>query len=73
MFIYPSMLQNKQDFFYSELRKLHARHPHDKLGVRVLRQELLRSSLKATKHFTRADWCKNFDVTFQGEQGQSLY
>ncbi|KAL0881242.1 hypothetical protein ABMA27_002339 [Loxostege sticticalis] len=61
--------KNKQDFFYSELRKLHARHPHDKLGVRVLRQELLRSSLKATKHFTRADWCKNFDVTFQGEQG----
>ncbi|XP_028158888.1 apoptosis-resistant E3 ubiquitin protein ligase 1 isoform X2 [Ostrinia furnacalis] len=61
--------KNKQDYFYSELRKLHARHPHDKLAVRVLRDQLLASSLKATKHFTRADWCKSFDVTFQGEQG----
>ncbi|KAI5633863.1 HECT-domain (ubiquitin-transferase) domain-containing protein [Phthorimaea operculella] len=61
--------KNKQDFFYSEIRKVHSRHPHDKIAIRVLRSELVRSSLKATKHFTVADWCKNFDVTFQGEQG----
>ncbi|XP_072939156.1 apoptosis-resistant E3 ubiquitin protein ligase 1 [Epargyreus clarus] len=61
--------KNKQDFFYSEIRKAHARHPHDKLAIRVLRSELVRSSLKATRHFTVADWCKNFDVSFQGEQG----
>ncbi|CAB3238824.1 unnamed protein product [Arctia plantaginis] len=60
---------NKQDFFYSEIRKAHSRHPHEKLAIRVLRSELVRSSLKATRHFTMADWCKNFDVTFQGEQG----
>ncbi|KAJ8730496.1 hypothetical protein PYW08_001909 [Mythimna loreyi] len=61
--------KNKQDFFYSEIRKAHARHPHEKLAIRVLRSELLRTSLKATRHFTVQDWCKNFDVTFQGEQG----
>nr|XP_049696667.1 apoptosis-resistant E3 ubiquitin protein ligase 1 isoform X4 [Helicoverpa armigera] len=61
--------KNKQDFFYSEIRKAHSRHPHDKLAIRVLRAELLRTSLKATRHFTVQDWCKNFDVTFQGEQG----
>ncbi|CAK1600534.1 unnamed protein product [Parnassius mnemosyne] len=61
--------KNKQEFFYSEMRKAHARYPHEKLSVRVLRTELLRSSLKATRHFTIADWCKNFDVSFQGEQG----
>uniref|UniRef100_A0A2A4K2U1 HECT-type E3 ubiquitin transferase n=1 Tax=Heliothis virescens TaxID=7102 RepID=A0A2A4K2U1_HELVI len=61
--------KNKQDFFYSEIRKAHARHPHEKLAIRVLRAELLRTSLKATRHFTVQDWCKNFDVTFQGEQG----
>ncbi|XP_068632769.1 apoptosis-resistant E3 ubiquitin protein ligase 1 [Battus philenor] len=61
--------KNKQDFFYSEIRKAHARHPHEKLPIRILRAELVRSSLKATRHFTVADWCKNFDITFQGEQG----
>ncbi|KAJ8721167.1 hypothetical protein PYW07_001942 [Mythimna separata] len=61
--------KNKQDFFYSEIRKAHSRHPHEKLAIRVLRSELLRTSLKATRHFTVQDWCKNFDVTFQGEQG----
>jgi apoptosis-resistant E3 ubiquitin protein ligase 1 len=64
--------QNKQEYFYSELRKLHARHPHDKLALRVLRADLVRSSLRATRHFSVADWCRNFDVTFQGEQGASI-
>ncbi|XP_039751062.1 apoptosis-resistant E3 ubiquitin protein ligase 1 isoform X1 [Pararge aegeria] len=61
--------KNKQDFFYSEVRKAHWRHPHEKLALRVARSELVRSSLKATKSFAIADWCKNFDVCFQGEQG----
>ncbi|XP_022814936.1 apoptosis-resistant E3 ubiquitin protein ligase 1 isoform X2 [Spodoptera litura] len=61
--------KNKQDFFYSEIRKAHSRHPHEKLAIRVVRSELLRSSLKATRHFAVQDWCKNFDITFQGEQG----
>ncbi|KAH9640015.1 hypothetical protein HF086_008110 [Spodoptera exigua] len=61
--------KNKQDFFYSEIRKAHSRYPHEKLAIRVVRSELLRSSLKATRHFTVQDWCKNFDITFQGEQG----
>lgn len=61
--------KNKQEFFYSELRKAHSRHPHEKLALRVARHQLVASSLKATKHLTLPDWCKNFDITFQGEQG----
>ncbi|XP_022116720.1 apoptosis-resistant E3 ubiquitin protein ligase 1 [Pieris rapae] len=61
--------KNKQEFFYSEMRTAHSRHPHDKIALRVRRDDLVRSSLKATKHFTLADWCKNFDVAFHGEQG----
>ncbi|KAG7305871.1 hypothetical protein JYU34_008414 [Plutella xylostella] len=61
--------KNKQDYFYSEVRKVHARHPHDKIAIRVSRAALLASSLKATKHLSMQDWCKNFDVSFQGEQG----
>ncbi|KOB76008.1 putative ubiquitin-protein ligase [Operophtera brumata] len=39
------------------------------MTLRVARDDLVASSLKATRHFSVADWCKNFDVTFQGEQG----
>lgn len=61
--------KNKQDYFYSEVRKCHSRHPHDKLSLRVTREQLLVTSLKATRQLTQADWCKNFDVCFVGEQG----
>ncbi|KOB76009.1 Uncharacterized protein OBRU01_06505, partial [Operophtera brumata] len=49
--------------------KVHVRHAHDKMTLRVARDDLVASSLKATRQFSVADWCKNFDVTFQGEQG----
>ncbi|KOB76010.1 putative ubiquitin-protein ligase [Operophtera brumata] len=39
------------------------------MTLRVARDDLVASSLKATRHFSVAGWCKNFDVTFQGEQG----
>lgn len=25
--------------------------------------------MKATKGFSVSDWCRNFEITFQGEQG----
>ncbi|XP_026463622.1 apoptosis-resistant E3 ubiquitin protein ligase 1 [Ctenocephalides felis] len=61
--------KDKQDFFYHEVRKAHSRHHHEKLALRVSRTRLLHSSMKATKGFSTADWCRNFEVTFQGEQG----
>lgn len=33
------------------------------------REKILESSMKATKGFSVSDWCGNFEVTFQGEQG----
>lgn len=28
-------------------------------------------SMKAAKGFSVSDWCRNFDITFQGEQGKA--
>lgn len=61
--------KDKQDFFYHEVRKYHAHFYHEKLSLKVNREKILESSLKATKGFSIADWCGNFEVTFQGEQG----
>ncbi|XP_076250945.1 apoptosis-resistant E3 ubiquitin protein ligase 1 isoform X1 [Rhynchophorus ferrugineus] len=61
--------KDKQDFFYHEVRKYHQKHYHEKLAMRVTREKLLESSIKATKNFSVSDWCKNFEITFQGEQG----
>ncbi|CAB3359356.1 Hypothetical predicted protein [Cloeon dipterum] len=61
--------KDKQDFFYHEVRKFHQKHYHDKLPMKINREKLLESSMKATKGFSVADWCRNFELTFQGEQG----
>ncbi|KAJ8964885.1 hypothetical protein NQ314_004549, partial [Rhamnusium bicolor] len=61
--------KDKQDFFYHEVRKFHQKHYHEKLSMKVNREKLLESSMKATKNFSVSDWCRNFEVTFQGEQG----
>ncbi|XP_074103337.1 apoptosis-resistant E3 ubiquitin protein ligase 1 isoform X2 [Cotesia typhae] len=60
---------DKQDFFYHEVRKHHQKHYHEKLTIKVQRDKLLESSMKATKSFSISDWCRNFEITFQGEQG----
>ncbi|GAB6024585.1 hypothetical protein CHUAL_009733 [Chamberlinius hualienensis] len=61
--------KDKRDFFYHEVRKFHSKRYHEKLVVRVQRDDLLSSSMKASKGFTIVDWCKNFEITFIGEQG----
>nr|CAH7730434.1 unnamed protein product [Callosobruchus chinensis] len=61
--------KDKQDFFYHEVRKFHQKHYHEKLSMKVNREKLLDSSMKATKNFSVSDWCRNFEVSFQGEQG----
>ncbi|XP_043473097.1 apoptosis-resistant E3 ubiquitin protein ligase 1 isoform X1 [Leptopilina heterotoma] len=60
---------DKQDFFYHEVRKHHQKHYHEKLSMKIQREKLLESSMKATKGFSVSDWCRNFEITFQGEQG----
>ncbi|XP_310176.3 apoptosis-resistant E3 ubiquitin protein ligase 1 isoform X2 [Anopheles gambiae] len=61
--------KDKQDFFYHEVRKFHSNYYHEKLSLKVQRDKILESSMKATKNFSVSDWCGNFEVTFQGEQG----
>ncbi|KFM69498.1 hypothetical protein X975_06284, partial [Stegodyphus mimosarum] len=61
--------KDKQDFFYHEVRKYHQKHFHDKLPLKVSREYILESSIKETKSFSVSDWCKNFEITFVGEEG----
>jgi len=61
--------KDKQDFFYHEVRKFHASYYHEKMALKVQREKILESSMKAAKGFSVSDWCGNFEVTFQGEQG----
>lgn len=82
--------KDKQDFFYHEVRKFHSNYYHEKLALKVQREKILESSMKATKNFSGekeqqvyrqvkiaqifsfvvSDWCGNFEVIFQGEQGK---
>ncbi|KAL3213907.1 hypothetical protein MRX96_007313 [Rhipicephalus microplus] len=61
--------KDKLEFFHYEVRKLHQKHYHDKLQLKVSRDKILDSSMKATKNFNTSDWCKSFEITFVGEQG----
>ena len=54
---------------HSQVRKFHSNYYHEKLSLKVQRDKILESSMKATKNFSVSDWCGNFEVTFQGEQG----
>ncbi|KAI1295618.1 Apoptosis-resistant E3 ubiquitin protein ligase 1 [Halotydeus destructor] len=60
--------KDKQDFFYHEIRKLHQKHFHDRTLIKVQRDRLLESSMKTTKGFGVADWCKSFEINFYGEE-----
>ncbi|KAL1434988.1 hypothetical protein MTO96_001543 [Rhipicephalus appendiculatus] len=49
--------KDKLEFFHYEVRKLHQKHYHDKLQLKVSRDKILDSSMKATKNFsTSLDW-----------------
>jgi hypothetical protein len=51
--------KDKQDFFYHEVRKFHANYYHEKLSLKVLREKILESSMKATKNFSGKWMMKN--------------
>ncbi|XP_077997335.1 apoptosis-resistant E3 ubiquitin protein ligase 1-like [Glandiceps talaboti] len=61
--------QDKQEFFFQEVRHLHNRRSRSKLTLSINRFDLLDSSIRATKHFSTNDWCKNFQIEFVGEEG----
>ncbi|XP_052769261.1 apoptosis-resistant E3 ubiquitin protein ligase 1-like isoform X1 [Mya arenaria] len=61
--------QDKQTFFYHEVRTLHQRRSYNTTILKIDRGKVLQSSFKATKGFDVGDWCKNFEITFIGEQG----
>ncbi|KAL5008817.1 hypothetical protein ScPMuIL_014398 [Solemya velum] len=62
--------QDKQTFFNHEVRHLHSKRNHENVSIKIDRSRLLYTSYKATKNFDISEWCKNFEVTFLGEEGQ---
>lgn len=48
--------KDKQDFFYHEVRKFHSNYYHEKLSLKVQREKILESSMKATKNFSGKDY-----------------
>ncbi|CAI9739768.1 apoptosis-resistant E3 ubiquitin protein ligase 1-like [Octopus vulgaris] len=61
--------QDKQNFFNHEIRQLHHKRAHDRLQFTTNRHSILQSSYKVTKNFDVSDWCRNFEITFFGEEG----
>ncbi|RWS30289.1 apoptosis-resistant E3 ubiquitin protein ligase 1-like protein [Leptotrombidium deliense] len=60
--------RDKQDFFYYEVRKFHHKNFHERYSLKITRDRLLETSLKATKGFSVSDWCKNFEINFADEE-----
>ncbi len=63
--------RDKQTFFNAKLLKHHQSkgHKHTRLALRVDRADIIGSSYRATKWFSEADWCRLFEVEFEGELG----
>lgn len=61
--------KDKQEFFYHKIRQFHSKRCHDRLTVKVSRWNLLETSMRGTKNFSTTEWCKNFEIIFQGEEG----
>lgn len=61
--------KDKQIYFYSEVRRMNQQNGHGHLMIKVNRDRFLESSYKEMKHFSVSDWCKKFDITFEGEPG----
>lgn len=62
---------DKQDFFNSEVRRYHQKSTHmpGRVHLKIDRENLLESSIKATRSFSISDWCKRFEIEFTGENG----
>ncbi|XP_014220274.1 apoptosis-resistant E3 ubiquitin protein ligase 1-like [Trichogramma pretiosum] len=59
----------KREYFYQKIRELRYRNEYKPKTIKVKREKLLKSSLKATKRFSTANWSQKFEITFEGEEG----
>lgn len=63
--------RDKQSFFNTRLLAYHASRNsrHTRLPVRVHRDDIIASSFRATRWFAESDWCRLFEIEFEGEPG----
>eukprot|EP00094_Tigriopus_californicus_P011428 TCALIF_11033-PA protein Name:"Similar to AREL1 Apoptosis-resistant E3 ubiquitin protein ligase 1 (Homo sapiens)" AED:0.25 eAED:0.25 QI:0/0/0/0.5/1/1/2/0/895 len=66
--------QDKANFFYDHLLRYYKKkgYTHRRLPLIIQRDDILQSSLRATKFFTDSDWCRLFEIEFMGEPGMDL-
>lgn len=62
------MFKDKQKCFFEEVAQLHSKKRNSQ-SISIDRNNILESSMKATKHFSTSDWCKRFEIQFSGEEG----
>lgn len=77
--------QDKQKFFYSEVKKMRGHLTRGEINVKISRHNILEEvpvaplslykllfshqAMQATRHFSSSDWYKKFYIEFQGEEG----
>ncbi|CAD5122031.1 DgyrCDS10484 [Dimorphilus gyrociliatus] len=61
--------EEKKCFFHHSLRQQYSKYSHTGIKISVNRFNIVNSSLKALKNFSKGDWCKKLEVSFKGEAG----
>ncbi|EDV29915.1 uncharacterized protein TRIADDRAFT_18936 [Trichoplax adhaerens] len=62
----------KMSYFQQELAALNIKRSQSKYAVSISRQHALRDSMKQLKNASASDWCRPFQIKFQGEQAEDL-
>eukprot|EP00118_Oscarella_pearsei_P000174 m.4369 g.4369 ORF g.4369 m.4369 type:complete len:1002 (+) comp10615_c0_seq2:6-3011(+) len=61
--------KDKQTFFWNELKDHHKSQSRKTLMLSVQRHGVLKHVMEMTNDFKVKDWCKPWEVSFQGERG----
>lgn len=62
--------KDKQNFFYSEIRRYHAKSVYGlRSHIKVEREQMFEQSMKLLKWYSPSDWCRRFEIEFIGENG----
>lgn len=61
--------QDKQTFFYNEVKKLKSYHTRGEMSFTITRDNLLECAMSVTRNLNSSDWYKKFSISFQGEEG----
>lgn len=62
--------KDKQSFFYNEVRGHHFKSLYAmRTHIKVDREQMFEQSMKLLKSYNSSDWCRRFEIEFNGENG----